>query len=72
MTAVKIRPGKYYLPVYSGCHQRVNRIHSTDKRIIKDLPMSGSPVNIYYTFRTVLYEHCGYKSNNPDFYKTLF
>jgi len=67
LTVVKIRPDKRYLPVCSGCLQRVNRIHSTDTRIIKDLPMSGSQVLIYYTFRTVLCEKCGFKVEYHDF-----
>ena len=67
LTVVKIRPNKRYLPVCSGCLQRVNRIHSTDTRIIKDLPMSGSQVLIYYTFRTVLCEKCGFKVEYHDF-----
>jgi len=63
LTVVKIRPDIRYLPICSGCLQRVNRIHSTDTRIIKDLPMSGSQVLIYYTFALYCVSIAVFKSN---------
>jgi len=67
LTVVKITPDKRYSPICSGCLQKVKSIHSYNKRVIYDLSMSGSRVEIEYTYRTVYCNNCGIKVEHHDF-----
>ena len=67
LTIVKITPDKRYSPICSGCLQKVKSIHSYNKRVIYDLSMSGSRVEIEYTYRTVYCNNCGIKVEHHDF-----
>jgi transposase len=66
-TRVKISPDKRYSPICSGCFHKVERIHSYNKRLIHDLPMSGTQVEIEYFYRTVYCPDCGIKVEYHDF-----
>lgn len=66
-TIVKILPDKRYSPVCSGCLRKVKGVHSCNKRIIHDLSMSGSKVEIEYSYRTVYCNDCGIKVEHHDF-----
>lgn len=61
MTLVKIEPDQRYLPICSGCFKPVRMVHSTHMRVLRDLPMAGSIVVIYYTYRTVQCPNCSFK-----------
>ena len=61
LTLIKIEPDNRYSPICSGCLKPVRTVHSTHTRAIRDLPMSGSIVIIYYTYRTVNCQHCSLK-----------
>ena len=61
LTLVKIEPDNRYLPICSGCHKPAHLVHSTHTRALRDLPMSGSIVVIYYTYRTVQCLNCSFK-----------
>ena len=67
LTVVKITPDKRYSPICSRCLQKVKSIHSYNKRVIYDLAMSGSRVEIAYTYRTVYCNNCGIKVEHHDF-----
>jgi len=67
LTIVKIEPDKRYSPICSGCLQKVKNIHSNNKRVIHDMSMSGSRVEIEYTYRTVYCKDCGIKVEHHDF-----
>ena len=66
-TVVKIEPDKRYSPICSGCLQKVKSIHSYNKRVIHDLSMSGTRVEIDYHYRTVYCPYCGIKVEYHDF-----
>ena len=66
-TIVKIEPDKRYTPICSGCLNKTKDIHSYNNRIVYDLPMSGSRVEIHYTYRTVCCNRCGLKVEHHDF-----
>lgn len=67
LTIVKTEPDKRYSPICSGCLQKVKSIHSYNKRVIHDMSMSGSRVEIEYTYRTVYCKDCGIKVEHHDF-----
>ena len=67
ITLVKILPDYRFLPICSGCLRPVRKIHSTETRILRDLPMSGSQVLIYYTYRKIYCSRCQFKVEHHDF-----
>ena len=67
LTLIKVKPDKRYLPICSGCLKPVKHVHSTETRAVYDLPMSGSKVLIYYTYRKVLCSDCHFKVEHHDF-----
>ena len=66
-TIVKVEPDKRYTPICSSCLNMTKDIHSYNRRIVHDLPMSGSKVEIQYTCRTVRCNLCGLKVEHHDF-----
>lgn len=67
LTLVKVQPDKRFKPVCSGCGGQVDQVHSTSTRVLKDLPMAGSMVLIYYTCRIVKCPTCSFKIEKHDF-----
>ena len=67
MTLVKLEPDGRFLPVCSGCHKKVRRIHSYENRAIRDLPMSESMVIINLRYRNVRCPDCGIRVEHHDF-----
>src|SRR4030042_956676 len=67
LTLVKVVPDQRYLPICSGCLRPVRKIHSADIRTLRDLPMSGSQVLIYYRYRTVDCDRSHFKVEHHDF-----
>lgn len=61
LTLVKVEPDQRYLPICSGCLKPVRSVHSTHTRALRDLPMAGSIVIIYYIYRTVKCPNCSFK-----------
>lgn len=67
LTLVRVKPDNRYKPVCSGCKRLVDKVHSTCTRALHDLPMSGSMVVIYYTYRIVKCPTCSLKIEKHDF-----
>ena len=67
LTLIKVQPDQRYKPVCSGCDREVDRVHSVQTRAIRDMPMSGSTVIIYYTHRIVRCPVCALKVERHNF-----
>lgn len=66
---VHAEPDRRYVPVCSSCKQRVKSVHSYNRRILRDIPMSGAEVLILYTYRTLRCPVCGLKVEHHNFVK---
>lgn len=64
---VNIEPDQRYSPICSGCLNKTRLIHSYNTRKIYDLHMSGKKVQIHYTYRTLMCNHCGLKIEHHEF-----
>lgn len=69
ITIVKLEPDFRYLPICSGCHQKVKQTHSYHTRVVRDLPMGQSIVILQLTYRKVRCSRCGIRVEHHDFVK---
>lgn len=67
VTLVKLKPDNRYLPICSGCKQKVRNIHSYHTRIIRDMPMAQSIVFLQLQYRKVRCPRCGIRIEYYNF-----
>ena len=67
LTIVELEPDQRFQPICSKCFNKANRVHSTEKRLIRDLSLSTSKVLIKLHYRKVFCEHCGIRVEHHDF-----
>ena len=67
LTLVRLEPDNRYKPLCSCCKKPFSSIHSQHVRAIRDLPMSGSMVVIYLTYRKGFCKQCGIRVEHFDF-----
>ena len=68
ITLVKLVPDERFSPICSNCKKPFISIHSKHIRAVRDMPMSGSLVIIYLSFRKGFCDSCnGIKVEYHDF-----
>ncbi|RMH34738.1 MAG: ISL3 family transposase [Gammaproteobacteria bacterium] len=67
ITLVKLAPDKRYLPICSGCQQKVRSVHSYHSRGIRDLPMGESMTLLQLQYRKVRCPRCGIRVEHHEF-----
>ena len=56
---IKMRPDIRFTPLCSKCKERVKKIHSYNRRIVRDLNLIGARSYLSLVYRTVRCAQCG-------------
>lgn len=67
LTMVELVPDQRFQPICSKCLNKVNRIHSTEIRLIRDLNLAASQVVIKLHYRKLFCDRCGIRVEHHDF-----
>lgn len=67
LSMVELVPDQRFQPICSKCLNKVNRIHSTEMRLIRDLNLATSQVVIKLHYRKVFCDRCGIRVEHHDF-----
>jgi transposase len=67
LTMVELVPDQRFQPICSKCFNKVNRVHSTESRLIRDLNLATSKVVIKLHYRKAFCDHCGIRVEHHDF-----